>query len=155
MASKSQIYGQADIWDLSDYFNGDASQTSFLWYVPAQTLSSQMYPYDFSDVWGILPAFTAFTFISEPLDTYGLETIITGFQVTDQFKTYSYQEAPWTLTTSVTNLVVADQFKQYANSDLWGITTTIPAFSVLTNGISYSNNDTWTLETSVTGVTVT
>lgn len=46
MPSKSQLTGQSDIWDLSDYFPpGEPWETSFKWYKPAQDYTSQPYAY--------------------------------------------------------------------------------------------------------------
>jgi hypothetical protein len=49
MPSKSQLFGQADIWDLSDYFDDGPWETSFSLYKPTQTLTTQLYPYQLAD----------------------------------------------------------------------------------------------------------
>ena len=111
MPSKSQLTGQSDIWDLSDYFPpGEPWKTSYKWYTPGITLTSTPYPHIAREY-------------------YSLASAPITFEIRTLLHDYTYDER-YTPMPSISSFVIRDTNILYSLNENYSFAPTIQNFSV-------------------------
>lgn len=160
MASKSQITGQSDIWDLSDYFPpGEPWESSFNWYKNQYALTSKPYPYYENDTYGVVSArIDSFTvkdlspMYEDP--PYSFVPVINSISVRNQTQTYAYEESPYKFTPIIDSIQIRNTLQLYSYEEFYKFTTPSIESIVINQAIMYSYEEKYKFTPSIDGVTV-
>lgn len=161
MPSKSQIYGQADIWDLSDYFGGSEWKTSFKYYKPAPWVTSKLYPVITVNDFTLTAAAKQIFTWTPPVDPWALGANVTFFSQRESIQTATSPDQSWTMPAPVVvQLTITTQGPILVTTpeQMWTVSATVSNFSQAVKLITYTNAafpEQWTLTTTIAQVTIT
>lgn len=154
MPSKSQLTGQSDIWDLSDYFPpGEPWESSFNWYKPLPTLTSSLYPILQEEIYTSVAGIKNFGFFFDPQDYYGIDVNISEILLRDSVQSGGAADY-YTMSTNLLDIEIRDTLKTVAQSDYYTINTILTGITLEVKLIQISNSDYYTINPNITEITL-
>lgn len=156
MPSKSQLTGQSDIWDLSDYFGGDEWRTSFKWYAPLNPLVSYPYSYETLDKYTLRPALSTLNLIPQPspLEYYTLSPSLRDLTIQSLYRTYQYADNPYTCSGSLQSVAITSIYRTYSTQiEYYKVTPAVQSIVKVVTNINYTCPiEKYQITPSITGI---
>jgi hypothetical protein len=161
MPSKSQLFGQSDIWDLSDYFGGTGPwETSLKWYTPGVTLTSTPYPLDDIEIYKVTPAleFLELRILQHDVvynEDYKITPALTYIEVRDTNKYLNAPDEFYKVIPSMVEITLVIPLKTIAPVENYKVTPSMTAITVAIKLVSVSATEVYKVTPSMEAITVT